>query len=200
MGQIKTLNFVDRTGKTVTLCTALAEDSHSIIRYIKENQDRFPYMVSTVAEVSQEAKYEKDFIEAHYKRENSVMIIAWCDNRIIGVLNFVGGIKMRVCHDGEIGISVSPEFQGKGIGRKLLETFLRWAELTPVLKRVTLHVMGNNARALNLYRSLGFEAEGRRREAVIFEDGRVEDLIIMGKFLHHDKETRTDSVWTEDKE
>jgi len=53
-------------------------------------------------------------------------------------------------------IAVSPDARGKGIGRKLLEAVEAEAQAMGCCK-VTLEVRSDNARAMGLYRSVGFK-------------------------------------------
>ncbi len=202
MGEIRQSVFRDRRDREILFRTARSEDSKGVIRYIRENQDRFEYMISNSWEVNQDAKYEKEYIEAHVLRKNAVMIVALHAQQIVGLLNFVGGLKQRVSHDGEVGISIALDFQGAGVGRRMMEIFLEWAAENLLLNRVTLHVMGNNHRALTLYRSLGFEVEGRRRGAVVFDTGKVEDLVMMGLIFQKSKDltARSETTWTDARE
>ena len=202
MGEIRQSIFKDRRDREILFRSAKTEDSKGVIRYIRDNQDRFDYMISNSWEVNQDAKYEKDYIEAHALRKNAVMVVAVHSERIVGLLNFVGGMKQRISHDGEVGISVAVDYQGAGIGRHMMEIFITWATENPLLKRVTLHVMGHNLRALTLSQSLGFEVEGRRRGAVVFDSGRVEDLIMMGLIFENSKDfiEQSEKTWIDARE
>lgn len=60
-----------------------------------------------------------------------------------------------------MNLAVLPEFRGKGIGRKLVETLI--AELSAVnVSSLTLEVRASNETALRLYTKLGFKQVGRR--------------------------------------
>ncbi len=202
MGEIRPLIFRDHRNREIWIRSAEPEDAKGVIRYTKDQQDRFEYMISRSWEVNLDVKYEKEYIEAHTQGQNAVMILALHGERVVGLTNFIGGMKQRISHDGEVGISVASDYQGAGIGRCMMEAFLSWASENPTLKRVTLHVMGNNLRAIALYRSLGFVVEGRRRGAVVFETGRVEDLIMMGLILEKGRDLieRNGKKWTDAKE
>jgi ribosomal protein S18 acetylase RimI-like enzyme len=76
------------------------------------------------------------------------------------------GYGMSVCDRdmAEIGsILLGPEFRGKGYGRALVESLIAWARETGAA-RVFLQVEENNAVAIGLYRSLGFEEVYRYTE------------------------------------
>jgi RimJ/RimL family protein N-acetyltransferase len=55
--------------------------------------------------------------------------------------------------------------------------------------------MNDNEIAIRLYQKFGFRIEGVRRKAVRFEDGRVQDLIMMGKMKKEGS-----NEWIEDTE
>ena len=75
--------------------------------------------------------------------------------QVIGSVNLhVESGRMRHC--GGIGLMVHPDFQGRGIGRALLDAALDIADNWLMLKRVELTVFTDNARAVALYQSLGF--------------------------------------------
>ena len=99
--------------------------------------------------------------------------------QVIGSVNLhVESGRMRHC--GGIGLMVHPDFQGRGIGRALLDAALDIADNWLMLKRVELTVFTDNARAVALYQSAGFEVEGTRRMGAI-RDGAYVDEYYMGR-------------------
>jgi putative acetyltransferase len=84
----------------------------------------------------------------------------------------------------DLTIAVHPRIQGRGAGRLLFESlFAQAALLTPRITRIELVCRSGNVRALRLYESLGFEAEGRFKERVRLADGTLEDDIPMVRWL-----------------
>lgn len=79
-----------------------------------------------------------------------------------------------------VGIAVHDRFQDRGIGRQLMELLLDLADNWLGLVRVELEVFADNARAIHLYESIGFEREGLERKA-IFRQGGLQDVVIMGR-------------------
>lgn len=77
-----------------------------------------------------------------------------------------------------VGIG-EPEYRGKGHGTDALQLILRFAFHELNLYRVGLDVISTNARAIHTYEKLGFQHEGRMRDAVL-RDGRRADRIFMG--------------------
>jgi L-phenylalanine/L-methionine N-acetyltransferase len=88
----------------------------------------------------------------------------------------------RRAHVRLLGIGLAPEWQGRGLGRRMMLRLLDWADRWAGVLRIELHVHADNERAIALYRSLGFVEEGRHRGYAL-KDGRYVDSISMAR-LH----------------
>ena len=115
-------------------------------------------------------------------------LVATVDGRIVGeaTIRRLGPALIR--HVALVALQVHPDVQGRGLGRALMGDLLRWARRTPFdgadqVLRVELYVRGDNVRARSLYRSLGFEDEGRKRAFVRDGAGALHDDIVMGLLL-----------------
>lgn len=102
-----------------------------------------------------------------------------------GTEQVVGSVNLRVesgrmRHCGGIGLMVHPDFQGRGIGRALLDAALDIADNWLMLVRVELTVFIDNTRAVALYKSAGFEVEGTKRMGAI-RNGAYVDEYYMGR-------------------
>ncbi|BAS27788.1 acetyltransferase [Limnochorda pilosa] len=77
------------------------------------------------------------------------------------------------------GIAIAdPAARGQGYGREATELILRFGFRELNLHRIQLWVFAYNERAIRMYREIGFQEEGRRRES-IFRDGRYHDDLLM---------------------
>ena len=122
---------------------------------------------------------ERTFLAAVETLDNAFMIIAEWNGEIVGSLGFKGGNRLRTRHVGEFGITVARACQGVGLGRRLMELLIAWARTSGVVRKINLLVRTDNARAMALYESLGFEIEGRHRRDMIV-DGEFHDAYFMG--------------------
>ncbi len=131
----------------------------------------------TLALPSERIEDSRTFLE-RFGHDDHVMV-AELDGRVVGMAGLhVGPGKTR--HVGKLGIMVDEGCQGRGIGRQLIQALLDLADNYLGLIRVELEVNWDNARAIALYESLGFEQEGRRRKSVL-RHGQYGDLLVMGR-------------------
>jgi [ribosomal protein S18]-alanine N-acetyltransferase len=81
-----------------------------------------------------------------------------------------------------LGMLVVPQSRRRGGGRALLQEALAWARASD-LHKVELEVFVENARAISLYASAGFQVEGVRREHYLRRDGTRRSTLIMALFV-----------------
>ncbi len=102
---------------------------------------------------------------------------------VVGLCDAVPAAAPRIAalaHVGTLGMLLSPDYRGRGLGERLLRTTLaackgRW-------ERIELNVYSHNERAHQLYLRCGFIEDGRRIGAWKL-DGVTSDIIAMSIFL-----------------
>jgi L-phenylalanine/L-methionine N-acetyltransferase len=109
----------------------------------------------------------------------TVAIAAELGGALVGhvELNVNGG---RRAHSARIGIGVHDDWQGLGIGSRLLAELIDVAHNWLGLRRLELDVFTDNAAALALYRKFGFEIEATYRGRVLRE-GKLVDAYLMAR-------------------
>ncbi len=100
-------------------------------------------------------------------------VVGWCDVLPIA--------RPTQAHSGILGVGISSEHRGRGIGTALIQAALANAKAAG-FTRVELTVRENNKRAIALYERLGFAHEGVKRNAVRV-DGKYENLLCMALLL-----------------
>lgn len=79
----------------------------------------------------------------------------------------------------EFGIVIGPQARGHGVGTRALALVKEYAAQQLALRRLWLRVVEYNARAIAMYRSSGFELEGRLTRQV-YRNGELHDLLLFG--------------------
>ena len=80
------------------------------------------------------------------------------------------------------GIIIDQNFQGKGFGKETTKLILDYSFQKLNMRKVSLNVLSENTRAINLYKKLGFKEEGILKEH-FYWDGKYHDVVVMGKIL-----------------
>ena len=92
-----------------------------------------------------------------------------------GIVKGYAGLQI-VLDEGYItNVAVGPFFRRQGIASALMEELLKKLD---TLSFISLEVRESNLAAINLYTSLGFKEEGKRKN---FYDAPKEDALIMTK-------------------
>ncbi len=121
----------------------------------------------------------RDWLEVHRKKGDEVLfaIALAADNRCIGhagLYNIDARVRMA-----EFALLIGDRsLWNRGFGRICTQFCLDYGFYQLNLNRIYLSVLAHNARAIHLYRSLGFQDEGRLRQAQ-YKDGRYLDLLLM---------------------
>ncbi|THB72460.1 MAG: N-acetyltransferase [Gammaproteobacteria bacterium] len=106
-------------------------------------------------------------------------------NNTVGVIHgHSTGIKCFEHVIGNITIAVMPNLQNQGIGKLLFNEFIAHVKINmPHITRIELMARESNSKSINLYKSLGFEIEGKLRTRIQNTDGSKEDDLVMGLLL-----------------
>lgn len=72
-----------------------------------------------------------------------------------------------------------PQVWGQGIGTEATRLLINYGFIDLNLERIWLRVYASNIRAFNLYKSIGFQQEGKLRAAAYIH-GVIEDVFLMG--------------------
>ena len=160
-----------------------AEIYHSLrLRALKEHPTAFaqPYESQAATPMSDVVKRLKEASES----PDDFILGLFSGDALIGMVGFGRERRDRVRHKGTIwGMYIAAEVQGRGLGRALIQEAISRASCMPGLEQISLGVISGNAYARNLYASLGFEAYGMEKRAIVI-NGEYHDDELMQLFLN----------------
>jgi RimJ/RimL family protein N-acetyltransferase len=136
---------------------------------------------NTVPDKEKVEKMKKGFVD---KNPDSFSFIAIDkkNKKIIGSTFFSFKKKGRIRHRINMGWGVHPEYQGKGIGTKLLKESLKYAKKKG-FKRAEAEMAIENKGSWKMALKNGFKIEGKKEKALLTDDGRYIDTYIVGRIL-----------------
>lgn len=100
-------------------------------------------------------------------RPNNFIAGAFDGDDLVGVVGFYQYTQQKMRHKGYIwGMYVGRDYQGRGVGTKLLNYVKKQARDLSGLEQVMLTVASRNTRAKRLYEKVGFETYGLEKKAL----------------------------------
>ena len=172
-------HILNAKGKPIIIRLAQEADAERIIEFAHVIFNAYDQVLTTPEEFNNTPEQERAWINATTAHPSAIILVAVCDNQVVGLLDFATKPKKKISHTGEFGISVHPDFTGKGLGHKMIEIMLDWARHTGLVEKVFLKVFATNLKAISLYKKLGFIEECREIKAVKQSDGSYTDIIQM---------------------
>jgi RimJ/RimL family protein N-acetyltransferase len=167
-------------GKKINLRPLKIEDAkHTLeLRYDVEANKAliaYPYPVNI--------ENEKEWIENLYPkgvRENIYFAIEENSSN-----EFVGYLSLQkinyINRNGNFGVIILKKFRGKGYSAEAMKLFFVYIFDQINLRKIKLEVLKENAKAIKIYKDLGFNEEGILKEH-IYQDGKYKDLLMMSLF------------------
>jgi len=120
--------------------------------------------------------------------KRSPQVIALDNAKVVGWCDITAMPRQTTKHCGVLGMGVLPTYRHKGIGTKLVHAALQKAKAYG-LYRVELEVFEDNLAAIELYKKVGFNVEGKKVAAVRIDD-RYVDALLMALLLQDYSEDR----------
>ena len=111
---------------------------------------------------------------------NRRLLVACLDQHPVGNIGLVLEANPRRRHAASLGMGVHDAYAGRGVGRALMAAAIDLADNWLGVRRLELTVFADNGRAVGLYRSCGFDVEGRLRRFAM-RDGVLADALTMAR-------------------
>jgi len=128
---------------------------------------------------SERTKRNEDFIATMDRNIHSFVAVT-TEGLLIGNSSLAVAENPRKRHCAGIGMGVHRDYQGMGVGTKLMEAVMDIADNWLMLTRVELSVYTDNDRAISLYKKFGFVTEGIAKKAAI-RNGQYVDEYYMAR-------------------
>lgn len=166
-------------GRTCLLRNATEADGEEVYRFFHLTHGQTDFLLAYPDESSFDVAGEKRFLADLEAKDNAIMLCAYVDGVLAGTLGMTPiGMKTKLRHRAEFGITVEQSFQGQGIGRALMNACIECAKQAGYLQ-LELEAVADNVPALTLYKSAGFQEYGRNPRGFRTRDNRWQELVLM---------------------
>ena len=149
-----------RDGRRLSLREAEVDDAAAVLNHLAAVASETDFLTFGRRELEITLEEEEDYIDSYRESSCELMLLAFVDARLVGVLTFAGSPRPRLRHTGELGMSVRKADWGQGVGGALLDGLIAWARATTVITKLNTRIRTDNDRALGLFRKKGFAIEG----------------------------------------
>lgn len=181
MAEIEKINYSFQN-KNIIIRNAEIEDAEQLIEVMKRLDEETTFLLREPDEFNLSLDQEVKYVSEQKQSDVNLLLVAESDGKIVGTCGINGSLRKRLRHIANLGIAIEREYWRMGIGKKLLETGIKWAKNNGI-SRITLQVDTVNYRALSLYLKLGFEIEGTLKNDKLLSDGSYRNAYTMALFV-----------------
>lgn len=168
-----------KNGKKALIRNGEFEDGAAVYENFNQTHAETDYMLSYPDENSFNAEQEADFLKEKTDSANEIEIVAIVDGEIVGSAGIEAiGTKYKVRHRADLGIGISKDYWGLGLGKALMNACIECAKEAGYTQ-LELNVVAENERAIALYKSFGFEEFGRNPRGFNSRESGYQELVYM---------------------
>ncbi len=122
---------------------------------------------------------EENLAEAEWQRRMKNALFALSDDKVVGTITYVFSDRVKSKHIARIfGFYVDPNYRGRGVGRKLLESALKLIQKNKDVVKVQLFVNPEQGVAVKLYKEMGFVVVGQMKKEIKVGELFYDELIM----------------------
>lgn len=132
-------------------------DSRALIYLLLELEQETEYLV---IDRYMDVEQQKALINQYDQSMNSIYLVIESDDQFVGIATLAGSQLPLQSHRATLGIALLEDYWGYGIGSLLVEELLDFAAHSNI-EMITLEVVSENIKAINLYKKYKFNEVGR---------------------------------------
>lgn len=187
MARVDARHMESRTGRSYVLRTIVPDDAQALLDHTVDFEaTALEFSVTLPEERQNSLEKRRAWVQEHLDEPDWLAIGAFDGGTpeiALGAVCFATHKLKRLRHMGTIGISVHSKCRDEGIGAALMQGVIDWARAHPTIECVGLNVFVSNARAVHLYRKLGFVDQYVQRAFIKMGPGEYQDDIRMALWV-----------------
>lgn len=157
---------------------ARQSDFEGLIDTIRDVTAEDTYIVAE--SIAEQLLYE-DAVNRHNTAESRVFFVATVEGDVVGWSHLDLPQLDKLKSTAQLTVGVQETFQGHGIGSRLVDRALEWAEANGY-RKVYNSVPTTNDDALDFLERRGWETEGVRKDHYTIDDGYVDEVMLAYTF------------------
>lgn len=161
-----------------TVRPARQSDFEGLIDTIRDVTDEETYVVAE--SIAEQLLYD-DAVNRHNRVESRVFFVATVDGTVVGWSHLDLPQLDKLQSTAQLTVGVRGTFQHHGVGSRLLERALEWAEANGY-RKVYNSVPTTNDAAIAFLETRGWETEGVRKDHYTIDDEYVDEVMLAYTF------------------
>lgn len=159
-----------KNGAEAVLRSPHISDASALLDYLRITAEETDFLLRYPEECTMTTEQEETYLQRSLQDHNTVMILCEVDGKIAGNCNLTRYTKQKTRHRASIGIALTKEFWGLGIGTAMFAEMIRLAKDWGI-EQLELEVFSDNHRAVALYEKMGFRIAAEHPKAIRRRDG-----------------------------
>ncbi len=156
-------------------------DAEAFLNLQQQLDNETEFMMYEPGERDMDLEYRKKSVKQYIEDPGTAVWVLENESRLVGFLGAFGNKPRRIQHRVYLVIGILQEAAGQGYGTKLFEKLDNWAKDNGI-HRLELTVMAHNEAGIALYKKMGFEVEGTKRDSILVK-GKYVDEFYMAKLM-----------------
>lgn len=157
------------------------KDVEDFIKLLSKIYDESDYTLYNPGEYAPSISSVSDYLERIITSPRNTVYVAEQDDQLVGYAFIQTEDYERKRHEAIITIGVRQLYQKHGIGMALVNTAEAWS-INHEIRRIEASVVPENDRAIELFKSAGFNIEGELKDK-LFINGQYYNKYVMAKLL-----------------
>lgn len=149
--------------KNLVIRGAVPEDAEALLDYLNRVGGESDNLLFGENEMQIPVERERTLIEMIGQSPRDCMLVGLDGAEIVAVASLQGNGRPRIAHRGSIALSVRKSHWRRGVGTRMMEALLEFADGAGI-SVLELEVRTDNVRAIALYERMGFTVAGTYRK------------------------------------
>jgi len=167
-----------KNGQKVEIRQGQVEDADNMLVFMKETFRNTEFLLVDEDEFNMTVEQETAWLKNFDANPTSLFLVATYENMIIGNIGIHGNNYRKMKHTASLGISLSKQWQGVGLGSIMMKEAIKWVKEQTLLKFLWIEVYSANRVAFAMYIKLGFMEVGRMKGYIKLSGGYCDKILM----------------------
>ncbi len=171
-------------GLDIEIVSAQPEEAAKVLSHLNSIVAESEFLLITPGETIMTIDEEKKYIQKVNDSKNALFLLAKYNHEIIGLITArTFEHRKKLDHNCDLGMSVSQEFWGQGVGDAALGLLVDYYRKSKGIEKFNLEVFSSNIKARSLYKKHGFVEESLEIKKYKLSSGEYVDNIKMALWV-----------------